>query len=161
MTEVITYRLSATGIWQYDYWKDGEKIGSAAFIVSPWEPARITGPEVDWYSRFDIDSELVPGVSRKVKDNRTGDEVYRIVYWRPGLYEVRTRERSIQVEIRDGNYLFGTPGMPVAALTERTQGEPKQIRGMDADRYFRTVFFDPATNGYMMMVLSFPALRFC
>ena len=108
-----------------------------------------------------MDTEIVPGVSRKVKDNRTGEEVYRIVWWKPDLYEVRTKEKSLQVEIRNGSYLFGDPMMPVTALTERVHGEGRLVRGMEAEKWFRTVFFDPVSEGYMMMALSFPALRFC
>ena len=161
MTEIITYRLSATGIWQYEFCRERESFGSVASVVSPREPARIESRELSWYSRFDMDTEIVPGVSRRVKDNRTGEEVYRIVWWRPNLYEVRTREKSLQVEIRNGAYLFGQPGMPVTAMTERVQGDSLLVRGLPAEKWFRTVFFDPVGEGYMMMALSFPALRFC
>ena len=161
MTEIITYRLSATGVWQYEFCREGKTVGSVASVVSLREPARIEGTEISWYSRFDMDTEIVPGVSRKVKDNRTGEEVYRIVWWKPDLYEVRTKEKSLQVEIRNGSYLFGDPMMPVTALTERVYGESRLVRGMEAEKWFRTVFFDPVGEGYMMMALSFPALRFC
>ena len=76
MTEIITYRLSATGVWQYEFCREGKTVGSVASVVSLREPARIEGTEISWYSRFDMDTEIVPGVSRKVKDNRTGEEVY-------------------------------------------------------------------------------------
>ena len=79
MTEIITYRLSATGIWQYEFCRDGETVGSVASVVSLREPARIEGRDISWYSRFDMDTDVVPGVSRKVKDNYTGEAVYRIV----------------------------------------------------------------------------------
>lgn len=161
MMEIITYRLSATGIWQYEFCREGETIGNVSSVISLREPARIDGPEISWYSRFDVDTDIVPGVSRKVKDNRTGEEVYRIVWWRPNLYEVRTRDKSIQAEIRNGSYLFGDPGMPVTAMTERMNGESRLVRGMEAEMWFRTLFFDPVGDGYMMMTLSFPALRFC
>lgn len=161
MTEILTYRLSATGIWQYEFCINGETIGNVSSLGSPREPARIEGPEVSWYSSFDIDTEIVPGVSRKVKDNLTGDEIYRIVWWRPNMYEVRTKEKSVQAEIRNGSYLFGDPFMPVTAITERISGEPRLVRGMEAEMLFRTLFFDPVSDAYMMMVLSFPALRFC
>ena len=119
MTEIITYRLSATGVWQYEFCREGKTVGSVASVVSLREPARIEGTEISWYSRFDMDTEIVPGVSRKVKDNRTGEEVYRIVWWKPDLYEVRTKEKSLQVEIRNGSYLFGDPMMPVTATKRR------------------------------------------
>ena len=161
MTEIITYRLSATGIWQYEFCREGETVGNVSSVISLREPVRIEGPEISWYSRFDVDTDIVPGISRKVKDNRTGEEIYRIVWWRPNLYEVRTREKSIQAEIRNGSYLFGDPGMPVTAMTERLSGESRLVRGMEAEMWFRTLFFDPVGDGYMMMALSFPALRFC
>ena len=161
MTEIITYRLSATGIWQYEFCREEETFGSVASVVSVREPARIESREVSWYSRFDMDADIVPGVSRKVKDNRTGEEVYRIVWWKPNLYEVRGRQKSIQVEIRDGSYLFGDPMMPVTAMTERVHGESRLVRGMEAEKWFRTVFYDPVSEPFMMMTLSFPAIRFC
>ncbi len=161
MTELITYRLSATGIWQYEFCRNGEAIGNVSSVISPREPVRIEGPEISWYSRFDLDTEIVPGVSRKIKDNRTGDELYRIVWWQPNLYEVRARERSIQAEIRNGAYLFGVPRMPVTAMTERVSGEARLVRGMEAEMWFRTVLFEPVSDAYLMMALSFPALRFC
>ena len=161
MAEFITYRLPDTGIWRYEFHRDGEKYGSVVSVVSPREPVRIEGPEIEWYSRFDMDTEIVPGISRRVKDNRTGEDVYRIVWWRPNLYEVRTKEKSIQVEIRDGKYLFGVPLTPVTAMAERIAGEAKQIDGMDAECWLRTVFFDPVSPEYTIMALSFPALRFC
>ena len=161
MNEIITYRLTATGIWRYEFCRDGEAVGSVASAGSPREPVRIEGPEISWYSRFDIDTELIPGVSRKIMDNRTGEEVYRIVWWRPNLYEVRTKEKSIQAEIRNGCYLFGTPMMPVTAMTERAEGGKKLVQGMEASMCFRTMFFDPVSEAYAMMALSFPALRFC
>ena len=161
MTEIFTYRLSATGIWRFEFCRSGEVFGYVASVVSPREPARIEGPGISWYSRFDMDTEIVPGVSRKVKDNRTGEEIFRIVWWRPELYEVRTKEKSIQVEIRNGSYLFGTPLMPVTAMTERRTGDSRLVLGLEAEMRFRTLFFDPVGDGYLMMVLAFPALRFC
>ena len=161
LTEIITFRLSVTGVWQYEFCLDGETVGNVASVVSLREPARIEGRNLSWYSRFDMDADIVPGVSRKVKDNLTGEEVYRIVWWRPNLYEVRTKKSSVQVEIRNGSYLFGDPMRPVMALTERVSGESRLVRGMEAEKWFRTVFFEPVSDGYMMMTLSFPALRFC
>ena len=78
MKEIITYRLSGVGVWHYEFCLNGEPFGSVVSRVSRSEPARIEGPGISWYSRFDMDRDIVPGVSRKVKDSRTGEEVYRI-----------------------------------------------------------------------------------
>ena len=161
MKEIITYRLSGVGVWHYEFCLNGEPFGSVVSRVSRSEPARIEGPGISWYSRFDMDRDIVPGVSRKVKDSRTGEEVYRIIWWQPDLYEVRARDKFVLAEIRDGNYLFGEPGAPVAAMTERTTGATRLVKGEEAEMRFRTMFFDPVNDAFRMMVLSFPALRFC
>ena len=51
--------------------------------------------------------------------------------------------------------------MPVTAMTERAEGGTRLVRGMDAPMLFRTRFFDPVSDAYVMMALTFPALRFC
>ena len=160
MKKFITYCLAGVGVWHYEFCLNGKSFGNVVSRVSRSEPARIEGRDISWYSRFDMDTDVVPGVSRKVKDNYTGEEVYRIVWWKPDLYEVRTWQKSIQVEIRNGNYLFGVPMMPVTAMTERVSGESRLVRGLEAEKWFRTVFYDPLPDHLMMMILSFPALRF-
>lgn len=164
MKKVITYRLSATGVWGYEfYYPDRMLIGSVSSVVAPSAAVRIEGGQLNWYSRFDIDNRIVPGTGRKVKDNRTGEEVYRIVYWQPGLYQVRdTDDRSVQVEIRKGAYLFGKPLMPVTAMTERiSEAEWIPMKNMEVIPYFLTTIYEEISLEYLMMVLSFPALRMC
>ena len=113
-----------------------------------------------WYSRFDIDTSVVPGIGRRIQDNVTGDIVYRMIYWEPGLYQIRTETDSIQVEIR-GNYLFGQPGAPVAAMTERISAAPALMENDEkAEPYFKTTFFENVSDAYALAVLSFPAMRF-
>ena len=162
MTEIITYRLSETGRWGYEFYDAGRnRIGSVSAAFSPSSPVLIEGGEIVWYSQFGIDSLIVPGTSRQVKDNKTGLEVYRIVFWQPGKYEVRTREASDYAEIREGIYLFGRPLMPVTAMTERIREAdwipPKNV---NVEPYFKTTVFEKVNEAYLMMVLSFPALRF-
>lgn len=164
MTEMITYRLSATGIWGYEFYDaDRTLIGSVRSVVAPSAPVRIEGRGLSWYSRFDIDTRLVPGTGRRVKDNRTGGEIYRIIYWKPGLYQVRTTDdRSIQVEIREGSYLFGEPMTPVTAMTERiSEADWTPMKNLEVRPCFRTRIFEEVSDGYLMMALSFPALRMC
>ena len=161
MKKFITYRLAGVGVWHYEFCLNGKSFGNVVSRVSRSEPARIEGSGISWYSHFDMDRDIVPGVSRKVKDSRTGEEVYRIIWWQPNLYEIRARNKFVLAEIRDGNYLFGEPGAPVAAMTERKAGAPRLVKGEEAEMRFRTFFFDPVDDAYRMMALSFPALRFC
>lgn len=163
MLEVITYRTSATGIWTYDFClaDSHQRIGSVSTIISPHEPTRIESEKVHWYSQFDLDTTIIPGVGRRINDNVTGQEVFRLIYWRPGLYQLRSGTDSVSVEIRNGQYLFGQQGLPVTALTEHfndVAGMPRQ--NMDSEPYFKTTFYEDVSEAYGMMVLSFPALRF-
>ena len=164
MTQIITYRLSETGRWGYEFYDAGRnRIGSVNAVISTSAPVLIEGMDLCWYSQFGIDTMIVPGTSRQVKDNQTGMEVYRIVFWQPGKYEVRTREASDYAEIRQGIYLFGKPLMPVTAMAERiTEADwiPPLGRQTQVEPAFRTKFFEQEDSpGFLMMVLSFPALK--
>ena len=162
MTEIITNRLSGTGRWGYEIYDAGQnRIGSVSSVVATSSPVLIEGGDICWYSLFSIDSMIVPGTSRQVKDNKTELEVYRLVFWQPGKYEVRTKETSEYAEIREGIYLFGKPLMPVTAMTERiSEAAWVPPKNMNVEPYFRTTFFEDVNEAYRMMVLSFPALRF-
>ena len=119
MKTIVSYRLSATGAWGYGFYEGEHETGSVSGSTSPNAPVRIRGSETEWYSTFQIDTAVVPGVSRKVKDNRTGGEVYRIVYCEPGFYRLMGGTASLLAEKRKDAYLFGEQGMPAVALTGR------------------------------------------
>lgn len=165
LLEIISYRFSVSAEWGYAYYAGTVPLGGTSCQVSTSSTVRITGESLVWYSQFRIMTDIVPGISRRVKDNMTEREVYRIIFWQPGLYQVAAEtERgraSLNVEERKGMYLFGEPGMPVAAITERIQ----EAEYIPPSRYslepvFRTTFFDGDTSeGFRMMILSFPALK--
>jgi len=165
MTDIISYRLSATGMWGYSYYLGSEKIGETACQISTSSTVRVTGEDIAWYSQFKIDTDIVPGVSRRIKDNLTGEELYRIIFWQPGLYEFSARTDtggwSMTVEERNGMYMFGRNGMPVSAITERiTETDWVPPTGLQVEPAFQTRFFEQEDSpGFMMMVLSFPALK--
>ena len=163
MTEIITYRLTGSGVWGYEFFDAARnQIGFVRNGLSSSEPALIEGEGISWYSLFGLDNTIIPGTGRRVKDNRNGREAYRIIFWRPGLYQVRSAAgESVQAEIRDGSYLFGPPESPAVALTRRiSEAEWLPPSGYEVQPYFRTVFYENVSPAYMMMVLSFPALRF-
>lgn len=161
---VISYRMTRTGVWGYSFYHENDGLGIVSSDIGPVSTARVQSRSVQWYSQFNIDTNIMPGVSRKVKDNLSGREIYRIVYWGPGLYEfaVGDRPTSLFAEERKGMYLFGTQGMPVAAMTERISPEDvKDPVTVEGEPYFRTTFFDELPGeADLMLVLSFPALRF-
>lgn len=163
MTEMLTYRLTRTGVWGFGFFDlSRNQVGFVRNGLSRSEPVRIEGYGFSWYSLFGLDSTIVPGTCRRVKDSRTGLEVYRIIYWQPGLYEVRPADGgSVQVEIRDGAYLFGPPEMPTTALSWRiSEAEWIPRKGPGTEPYFHTVFYEEVSPAFRMMALSFPSLRF-
>ena len=165
MLEIISYRLSATGVWGYSYYQGKEYVGETACEIGRSSTVRITGEDIAWYSPFRIVTDIVPGVSRRIMDNRTEEELYRIIFWRPGLYEFAARTNagnwSMTVEEVGGRYMFVRPGMPVAAVTERRpESDWIPSTGTRIEPAFRTVFYEQEDSpGFVMMVLSFPALK--
>lgn len=163
MKEITTYRLSGTGVWVYEFFDTRRnRIGSVGSEIAPSAPTRISGEGISWYSRFNLDNTIVPGTGRQVKDSRTGAEVYKVIYWRPGLYQIRyTNDISLQVEIREGRFLFGNPDEQVAAMTLRIDDAAwKPAYALDVRPWFRTIVYRETDPEMLMTLLSFPALRF-
>ena len=166
MLEIISYRLSATGVWGYTYYRGREHIGETACELGRSATVRITGEDVAWYSPFRITTDIGPGVSRRVMDNGTDEELFRVIFWRPGLYELAAltdtgEDWSMSAEEVNEKYMFVRPGGPVAAVMERLQ-ETDWIppSGMRTEPAFRTVFYEQEDSpGFLMMVLAFPALK--
>ena len=157
MDPIITYRQTGTGIWCYHFYTGKELVGKVSCALSLLSTVRVEMVPVSWYSTFHADTQVFPGVSRKVMDDRTEREVYRIVFCEPGYYRLMSPSGSLLVECRENAFLFGNPGKPVLAMTERISecawvpvGEP----------FFRTVVYDDVTEEVLVAMLTFPALRF-
>lgn len=165
MLEIISYRLSATDAWGYAYYQGKKYIGETTCQLSQSGTVRILGEDIVWYSPFRLATDIVPGISRRIRDNLTEEELYRIIFWRPGLYELSARadggDWSMMVEELDGKYMFVQSGMPVAAVTERLyEAEWVPPSGAQIGPAFRTTFYEQEDSpGFLMMVLSFPALK--
>ena len=158
MNPIISFRRADTGAWGYRFYSDSRLIGTASCIISPLSTVRIEGPNISWYSSFNMDNTIVPGISRHVKDE-AGEDVYRIIYCQPGFYRMIRGEANVLVERREGAYLFGNQGKPVMAMTERV--ESWLWKPADAEPYFVTRFYEePVGQELLFAVLAFPALRF-
>ena len=119
MREIITYRLSATGVWGYEFYHpDRTLIGSVSSVLAPSAAVRIEGGPIRWYSRFDIDTRIVPGIGRKIKDNRTGDEVYRIIREQKKTAILVTHDISEAVSMADRVLVFSKRPSHVKTVIE-------------------------------------------
>ena len=178
MNPIISYRLTEAGAWVYRFYQEGMQtgpvlLGAVSCRGIPNMIVRVEAPGVDWYSSFNMDTVVVPGTSRRVKENDA--DLYRIVYCEPGFYRMipasdlrtATEERmsgenrvgGILVERRDNAYLFGKQGMPAVALTERIDEWPWTPPACVP--YFRTTVYEQGLGTELLMaILSFPAMRF-
>ena len=111
MDPIISFRLTNTGAWGYRFFEGRQHLGSVSCVLMPNATVRIEAKGISWYSSFNMDNTIVPGISRKVKENNTGEEAFRIVYCQPGFYRMIRGESNILVERREGAYLFGVQGM--------------------------------------------------
>ncbi len=157
MDPIISYRLTATGVWRYHFFAGQKLLGKVSCSLSLLSTVRVEMEPVSWHSTFHGDTMVFPGVSRKVMDDRTDKEVYRIVFSEPGYYRLMNAEQSLLVECRENAFLFGNSGQPVMAMTERISecswvpfGEP----------FFRTKVYEDLPEVVLAAILSFPALRF-
>lgn len=160
MEPIITFRMADTGIWSYHFYAGRQMIGKATCELSLSSVVRIESAAVSWYSKFrmNADNGIFPGFSRIVMDDRTGVEVFRIVYCEPGFYRFMERENALLVECRGEAYLFGNPGQPVIAMTERIREWPWVPEG---EPFFRTtVYEENLPEEALTAMLAFPAVRF-
>ena len=133
---IISFRLTNTGAWGYRFYEDGMHLGSVSCVLMPNATVRIEGPGISWYSSFNMDTTIVPGISRRVKDSITGEDIYHIIYCQPGFYRMIPNQMSSGIplerratggilgEQREGAYLFGDQGKQVMAMTERIEEWP-------------------------------------
>ena len=158
MEPIITYRLTDTGLWSYHFFSGRRMIGKASSALSLSSVVRIESGSVSWYSMFrmDTDNGVVPGASRTVMDDHTGLEAFRIVYCEPGFYRLLGGEKSLLVECRGNAYLFGNPGQPVLALTERIREWPWVPAG---EPFFRTTVYEDVPEELVLAMAAFPAVR--
>ena len=156
MEPIVTYRLTETGIWSYHFYSGRKMIGKATSVLSLSSLVRIESSSVSWYSTFHVDTNVFPGTSRKVMDDRTGLEVYRVIFCEPGFYRMIGGKTNLLVECRENAYLFGNPGEPVLAITERIREWPWVPAG---EPFFRTTVYEDVPEELVLAMTAFPAVR--
>lgn len=159
---VTGYRYCATGIWGYDFYREQEKLCTVSGLVIPSPPVRICGFEREWYSEFDEESTIVPGLTRYVFDSKTSREVARIIYKNAGKYEVLISQNHINVYIVEDEYGFYRNGHIIASI-KRIHENNNLIPPMsdfDIEPYFSIFLAKQIELEIIMVILAFPMLQF-
>ncbi len=158
MEPVITYRLTGTGVWSYYFYTGQKPLGKVSCALSLLSTVLVETDSFSWHSTFHADTMVFPGVSRKVIDDQSDREIFRIVFCEPGFYRLMSAEGSLLIECRNNAFLFGNPGQPAIAMMERIQecswipkGEP----------FFQTRIYEENIHDKLLIaMLAFPAMRF-
>ena len=77
----IVYRLCATGVFEYVGYDDVSQICSISSIVAPNVPVFIAGRGFRYVSSFDINTTLVPGITRRSILTEPGNQIAGVLRW--------------------------------------------------------------------------------
>lgn len=86
--KITGYHYTATGVCGYAFYSDKNKICDVSSLMVPDFPVGFLNEEISWESTYDIDSTIVPGLTRYIHDKSTGKNVAGIVYPDSGLFEL-------------------------------------------------------------------------
>lgn len=160
------YRFYATGVFGYTFYENDEKICSISSYVVFSPPATIIGFSREWVSDFEEKKEVKPGTERKIIDKSDGKTVSGIVYLEKDKYQIG---ESIIVRCEHGQYIFYNDGKVVAKIKRIDNTDEianrRQIPADLYDRYECEPYFEVLTDEAiskenLMLILSFPMLRF-
>ena len=156
---LIGYRIDITGWFGYKFYQNGSSICTVSSIVAPSVPVMIHSDGIAWESNF-VQSTIVPGLSRSINDARHGKQIARIVYERPGEYEI---DASIKVRCTPGEYTFYKDSRVIATIKKVDDKSmyprlPDTI--YDFEPYFEVTTNNEIPTQLLMVILAFPMLQF-
>ena len=163
--KLIGFQYSATGVFGYSFYRDGNKICSVSSLVVPSSTVHIHGSDRDWMSPFDQDSTIFPGLTRYVYRTDSGQEECRIVYM-VDWYEIRIGMDVYRASENDGEYIFSADGQQIAVITKISRQEAEKISvpqdepNYDVTAYYRVDAVGGIPENALMAILSFPMVRF-
>lgn len=159
------YRYSATGVFGYEFYQNKSKICTQSGTVMPSSLVRITGFGREWYSEFDMESTIVPGLARHIVYAGTNERVYKIVFRESGKFDIFIGNECIHVCIADDSYAFIYNENQIATISSVGKTEnlqecmPTSIQ-YEIDSYFDVECAQGIREDILLAILSFPILRF-
>jgi len=157
---LIGYRFVATGVFGYTYYSTGDQVCSVSSMVAPSASVMIHGNSVIWESNFSC-CTVFPGLTRSVRDESTGTQLFQIVYKDTGEYEIN---KSITAYCDAEKYTFCLDGTVIAKITRFSGSADHFIKpsdtGYNYEPYFEVVADCEIDTELLMLILAFPMLTF-
>ncbi|MBR3787220.1 MAG: hypothetical protein IKJ85_02405 [Firmicutes bacterium] len=141
-------KLDLTGVAEVEIFLEDTKICDITSMIIPSFPVNIAGFGYNLVSEFDIDSTLIPGLTRVVIDEDLGEVAFKIVYIKQGVFDINVEGRSIIVMIDENKYTFFSEGIVLA------------IGNKVNDAEFDMNVENDLSQKMKLAILSFPMLRF-
>ena len=156
----IGYRYSTTGAFGYIFCEDSVEKCRVGCSVIPSPPVYIHGKDRNWVSKFDNETTIVPGLTRTVKDEKTGAEAARITLKDVGRFTINN---SIDVFCDlEGKYTFYANNALIGRITrfEGSCSRLPEVAGCDVEPYFDVMIKEGLDEEQVMLMTAFPLLRF-
>ena len=159
--EYIGYRFHATGVFGYKFFNaESDTVCSVSSVVAPSAPVTIISDTVTWESDFE-NCTIYPGLSRDVVDKSKDQQILQLVYKGTGKYTIN---ESIEVYCDTDNFAFYRDDI-IIAKTERINSNSEHLQIVsdaeyDYDPYYRITADNGIHRELLLVILSFPMLRF-
>lgn len=161
---IIGRCYSATGVFGYEFFNENELFCAVSSLSMPSPPVLIHGCGCEWYSEFDTDIMIVSGLTRYVVDDKSKEEVFKIVYKDTNLYDIIFADIRITVHIENGSYIFLLDETEIVRLekTEETYVKDSNVwqQYYSSDSFYLAVISGSMRTECILAMLSFPMLRF-
>lgn len=157
------YHYSVTGASGYPFYEDQIERCVINRFALPTFPVAIHGFGHEWISEFDPKDTVVPGMVRRVADNKSGETVCQIIFAGVDRYEILLNDERVAVHINGGSYAFFSGEAIVARIESAREipaDVPEKLRDYDCELVCRATLSEPMKPELVLAILSFPLLRF-
>lgn len=144
----IGKKIDDTGAFGFEIYCDNNQVCYISSLVIPSFPVTIKGFGYNLVSEFDIDSTLIPGLTRFVVHEDSCDVAFKIVYIDQGVFDINIEGKSIVVMIDENKYTFFSEGIILAT------------GNIDNDSGFNMIIGSDLHQKIKLAIISFPMLRF-
>lgn len=153
------YKADLTGTREYDFYLNGKLICSQISLLAPSGFVTVRWDGKDYVSKYDMELSVAPGVSRSVRERRTQDEAWRIIYESMGHYSILIGKERIKAKIGEGQTDYYLGSRKIASMV-RCSPSLAGYAGNDRHLYFRAEISDDTSYEMIPAILTLPLLRF-